>query len=228
MTPTSAHAGGQLALPVTLADYATFDNFWPAGNEEIVTALRAKPPAPSLWLHGPAHVGKSHLLQANCQRGRECVYLTGVILLEMPAAALDGLERYAQVCVDDVDRLLGDRAREEALFHLYNRLIDHGRSLVLAASRPPTAYEFLLPDLASRLRAAMTLAVEPLDDDGRLAALKLRARSRGFELPSVTGRYLLNHQRRDMRSLCAILDTLDIASLAAQRRLTVPFVKTIL
>ena len=55
-----------------------------------------------------------------------------------------------------------------------------------------------------------------------------RARLRGLELPPETGRYLLNHYRRDMASLCALLDELDLASLAAQRRLTIPFVKGIL
>ena len=78
------------------------------------------------------------------------------------------------------------------------------------------------------MRAALVIALHPLTDEGRLEALKLRAECRGFELPGKTGRYLLNHYRRDMASLCAMLDRLDRASLAARRRLTVPFVKTIL
>ena len=228
MKPTDAHAGGQLALPVSLADYATLDNFYAVGNERVLTGLCAEPAASAIWLFGESNVGKSHLLQAHCHSDKHCVYLTASVLLQMPASALDGFERYARVCVDDVHRLLGARDREVALFHLYNRLLDAGHSLVLTARQPAGAYDFALPDLASRLRSAMTLEVRALHDEGRLAALKLRARHRGFKLPSATGRYLLNHQRRDMKSLCQVLDTLDVASLAAQRRLTVPFVKTIL
>ena len=67
-----------------------------------------------------------------------------------------------------------------------------------------------------------------LNDDEQLEALELRARLRGFELPIETARYLQRRFPRDMRSLCEVLDTLDDAAFAAQRRITVPFIKAIL
>jgi DnaA family protein len=51
---------------------------------------------------------------------------------------------------------------------------------------------------------------------------------RGFELPDETAQYLLRRLPRDMATLCRFLDELDEASLAAQRRLTVPFVKEVM
>ncbi len=222
------NASSQLALPVTLADHARFDNFHADGNETVVAALLAPSLAPAVWLYGTSGVGKSHLLQALCHTDKRCVYLTSAMLLQMPPAALEGFERYARVCIDDVHALLGDREREIALFHLYNRLLDAQGALVFSADRSARNLTFVLPDLASRLRAAVALQVHELDDEGRLAVLEKRADARGFELPSATGRYLLNHYRRDMKSLCAMLDTLDLASLAAHRPLTIPFVKTIL
>jgi DnaA family protein len=56
----------------------------------------------------------------------------------------------------------------------------------------------------------------------------LRAAQRGLELPEDTARYLLRRFPRDMRSLGKLLDDIDTASLSAQRRLTVPFVREIL
>jgi DnaA family protein len=47
-------------------------------------------------------------------------------------------------------------------------------------------------------------------------------------LPAETARYLQRRFPRDMRSLCEVLDTLDDAAFAAQRRITVPFIKQIL
>ena len=38
-------------------------------------------------------------------------------------------------------------------------------------------------------------------------------------------RFLLNRSSRDMKTLIATLDRLDQASISAQRRLTIPFVK---
>ena len=68
----------------------------------------------------------------------------------------------------------------------------------------------------------------PLDDAGRLQVLQLRAQGRGFELPDETGVYLLRRYPRDLPALCGLLERLDQASLVAQRRLTIPFVKAVL
>jgi DnaA family protein len=167
-------------------------------------------------------------LQAVCALDEHGAYLTGTTVSQWPPGALEGFERFARVCIDDVHLVLGDRDREVALFHLYNRLQDRGGVLIVAAPEPPVAFDFALPDLGSRLRASVSLRVDNLDDDGAIAALKLRAGCRGFEMPGATARYLLRHYQRDMGSLCRLLDRLDTASLAAQRRLTVQFVKTIL
>ena len=51
---------------------------------------------------------------------------------------------------------------------------------------------------------------------------------RGFELPPETARYLQRRFPRDMRTLCEILDTLDDAAFAAQRRITVPFIRDVI
>ncbi|TLY95649.1 MAG: hypothetical protein E6K44_02090 [Gammaproteobacteria bacterium] len=67
-----------------------------------------------------------------------------------------------------------------------------------------------------------------LDKHEQQAALQLRARLRGFELPAETLLWLQRRFPRDMRSLYALLDTLDEAALAAQRRLTIPFIREVL
>ena len=48
------------------------------------------------------------------------------------------------------------------------------------------------------------------------------------ELPEETGQFLLRRLPRNMTALCTFLDELDEASLVAQRRLTVPFVKAVM
>ncbi|MBA1845318.1 DnaA regulatory inactivator Hda, partial [Escherichia coli] len=53
-------------------------------------------------------------------------------------------------------------------------------------------------------------------------------RLRGFELPEDVGRFLLKRLDREMRTLFMTLDQLDRASITAQRKLTIPFVKEIL
>src|SRR5258708_6496651 len=77
----------------------------------------------------------------------------------------------------------------------------------------------------SRAAACVVYQLRELDDDGRIEALRLRAAQRGLQLPYETSEYLLKRMPRDMRSLFEILDQLDEASLVAQRRLTIPFIR---
>jgi DnaA family protein len=53
----------------------------------------------------------------------------------------------------------------------------------------------------------------------------LRAHNRGLDLPPDVGRYILQRYPRDLVSLFALLDRIDAASLARQRRITIPFLR---
>jgi DnaA-homolog protein len=83
-------------------------------------------------------------------------------------------------------------------------------------------------DLGSRFAASTIFQLRVLDEAEQQAALQLRARLRGVELPDETSRWLLRHYPRDMKRLYELLDTLDEAALVAQRRLTVPFIREVL
>jgi DnaA family protein len=87
---------------------------------------------------------------------------------------------------------------------------------------------FQLRDLGSRLNGGLVLTLQPLAEPERIAALRLRAEQRGVELPEEVAMFLSRRLPRDMASLCAFLDELDEASLSAQRRLTIPFVRAVL
>jgi DnaA family protein len=98
----------------------------------------------------------------------------------------------------------------------------------MAARPPPALLAWALPDLGSRCAAGAVLQLRALDEAEQQQALQLRARLRGFELPEETSRWLQRRFPRDMRRLYGLLDTLDEAALAAQRRLTVPFIREVL
>ncbi len=225
----------QLTLGLGLKDEATFDNFYAGKNIEIIAALKEVAAGHGdnfFYLCGNRGQGCSHLLQACCHyayhQQLSSVYLPLSNLLQLTPDVLNGLESLDVVCLDDLHTIAGNRVWEEALFHLYNRIYDAGGRIVMAAHDLPKAINIQLPDLVSRLAWGVIYQLHPLNDEEKLSALTMRAHRRGISLSDEVGKYILTHCPRHMGTLFAALDALDNASLAAQRRLTIPFVKEVL
>lgn len=225
----------QLPLGITLRDSARFVTFWPgpnAGAMDYLARLTGPGTDMGAWLWGPAAVGKTHLLQAVCsaadQAGQDTGYLPLASLSAVGPGVFEGWGVRDLLAVDDVDLVAGRADLERALFRLYNDLAEHGGRLVISSVAAPGALSLGLADLASRLGALVVFQMQALDDAGMVDALRLRARGRGLELPDDTARFLMRRLPRDMASLCGWLDRFDMASLSAQRRLTVPFVREVL
>lgn len=224
----------QLALGLKLRDSSVFASYFAGRNQATVEALRAtavgQPPT-CIFIHGPAGAGKTHLLQALCasvaQQGHSVAYLPLPDLIAMGPELLSGCGELACVCIDDIESIAGRPDWERAVFTLHQQLDERQGRLMVAAHAPPAATGIELADLRSRLGGGLVLSLQLLDEAEQIEALQLRAQIRGFDLPLDTAQFLLRRLPRDMTSLCAFLDELDGASLAAQRRLTVPFVREI-
>jgi len=225
----------QLPLGVRLRDDATFANYYPGANAAALGYVERMCETDADWaenliyLWGAPGIGRSHLLQAACLRmeqfGGRAVYLPLDAVAMYGPQLLDNLERCDLVCIDEVDLVAGHPTWEEALFHLFNRLRDAGRRLLLSASAPPREVPIKLPDLKSRLTLALVFQLHGLSDEDKLRALQLRASRRGLHLTDEVGRFILTRGSRSMNSLFELLEQLDHASLQAQRKLTIPFLK---
>jgi len=222
----------QLALPLQLQDHAVFESFWPAGNDALLaylTELCGRGAGPGCWIWGAAATGKTHLLQAVCDRsGDRSVYLPLALFVEAGPEVLDDLENRQFICLDDIDTIAGVPEWERSLFELCNQVQDSGGILIISAGATARECGFTLKDLESRFSKLPPFHSQPLADSDRVKALQLRAKLRGLALPIETANYLLTRRKRDMASLYALLDMLDLEALRAQRRLTIPFVKTVL
>jgi len=225
----------QLPLGVRLRDDATFANYYPGANAAALGYVERLCEAEAGWtesliyLWGGEGVGCSHLLQAAClrfeQHGEPAVYLPLAEVVEYGPELLDNLEQCELVCLDDLDAVAGRADWEEALFHLFNRLRDSGRRLLLSASASPRELPVQLADLQSRLTLALVFQLQSLSDEDKLRALQLRASRRGLHLTDDVGRFILTRGARSMSALFELLERLDQASLQAQRKLTIPFLK---
>ena len=216
----------QLLLDLKPEQPPTLDNFVAGANNELLARLRDladNHAYEAVYLWGPDGCGKSHLLAATATRAvcrRPAIYLD--------AATLDGEIPTATrmlIVIDDVHNL-GDAA-QVALFRTFNAARLAGLAIVLSGNVPP-AQLALREDLRTRIGQAMIYEMKLLSDEEKSAALTRHAMLRGMRVDAGLVRYLLEHGRRDLPSLMAVLDALDKATLQRQRPATLPLLKEVM
>ncbi len=223
----------QLPLSFRYPAHQRFSEYIAGDNGVAVAAVErlvADHEAPWVFLSGPEGSGKTHLLIAACQAAttRHAQYLPLRGLGAHAESALLATQDIDLLAIDDVQAIAGDRGAEIALFDLFNRARAAGASLLFAARQGPGLLPVSLPDLTSRLSSCSRLSLKPLEERERRDVLKARAAARGFELDDEVLDFLFRRHARDLGALLELLDKLDRESLAAQRRVTVPFLRRVM
>lgn len=225
----------QLPLAMRWPAQQRFETFFVGDNGaalDLVQRAAIDAAAPWVFVSGAVASGKTHLLIAACAAataaGRRAQYLS---LRSLPGAAPDAIRALGGsdlLALDDLDAIAGRREAEHALFDLYNRGSAETHTFLFAASRVPAQLGIGLPDLVSRLSACAQAPLKPLDDEARREVLRERAAARGIELDEAALAWLFARTQRDLGSLTTLLDRLDRESLAAKRRVTIPFLRQVL
>jgi DnaA family protein len=225
----------QLPLQFEFRANHTFADFFPGSNQEIIDHLQkcvAGIGEHFIVLWGKPGQGKSHLLQACCHQAQNQnlrSFYFDLAMAKLPdPLMLSGLDECDLVCLDNIEHIAGNPTWEQAFFNFFNQHRDQGHQLIVSASCPPNDLAIQLPDLTTRLNWGLTLKLKTLSDDDRIAALIFKADQLGFEIAPQTGRFLISHYDRNPGSLWTLLEKLNLASLAAKRKLTVPFLKQVL
>jgi DnaA family protein len=204
----------------------------PEGALAQLRALARTPGADWIYVDGGAGAGKTHLGLAVCAEAEACGRRAAYLPLRAAAGrlgdALEALDAVDVVALDGLEAIAGDRADEVALFDFHNRARAAGSAVLYLAAAAPAVLPLVLPDLRSRLGQCTRIALLPLDDDGRREVLRDRARRRGLVLEEAAIEWLLTRTGRDIAQLAALLERIDRESLAAQRRVTVPFLRSML
>lgn len=160
-------------------------------------------PAPALIIYGPEAAGKTHL---------------GAVWQE----------KSSQQFIDDIEQLIGNPEEEEQIFHSYNIAKEEGKSLLLAASSSPQNWQFVLPDLASRLKAAPSVEIAP-PDDTLLAAMLLKLfRDRQQDVKEEVIQFILPRIERSYNAARKLVEQADHAALSKKQGITIPIVSKFL
>ncbi len=219
----------QLNQTATLADFSWGDKPWL--QEQLMHTLHGEGER-VLYIWGPPGCGKSHVLQACCQTARHAqgsIYLPLDLLHAYGPGILDGIEEQSLIAIDDLDIIAQNPAWEEAIFHVYNKIRDSGRHcLLLSGTCAPMNMPIRLADLRSRLSGGLVIQLQELPDLEKIKILQHHAHGRGLTISANVAHFLLRRCTRNLHDLLQCLNQLDEASLIAQRKITIPFVKQVL
>ena len=185
------------------ADFVVAD-----ANRDAVAWIDRWPdwPAHALAIHGPKGCGKTHL--AHVWQAK-----SGAVALIQPLA--DGIPPPPRVVLDE------PRAwTETALLHLYNALREAGGHLLIASEIPPARWNVTLPDLASRLAGMPAVALAAPDDELLISVMAKQFSDRGLEVNDDVLRYVASRIERSVAAAAKMVDKIDRAALAEQRKVT--------
>ncbi|MGB0665120.1 MAG: DnaA regulatory inactivator Hda [Pontibacterium sp.] len=233
---TSTKDTPQLPLGLTVRDNARFDNFIAEHNDIVCDLLQAcvKHRAESfVYLWGDSGSGRSHLLQATCHAaavsGQKPLYLPmKKLMAQMRPEVLMGVEDSDVICIDSIEALVGNKEWQEATFHLFNRIIQHNRLLVIAGNAEPYSLGIELKDLVTRLNSGVAHWIHRLSKEDVQRVIKNRIIARGMRIDDPVVEYITDHASLDLRDVTKLIETLDQKSLAEKARLTKTFVKRVL
>lgn len=200
-----------LDLPVRAA-FGRGDFMVSPSNAAALAALDGPWPQGKLVLTGPAGSGKSHLAQV-WVGDHGALALKGADLADIAVGLIDPVA----VLVDDADRVSGCQAAEQALFHLHNLVMAAGGQLLLTGQTAPARWPVVLPDLASRLAATATAALNAPDDNLLAGLLVKLFADRQLRVSPELIAYLVTRMDRSFPAAGALVAALDARALVDQR-----------
>lgn len=197
------------------------------GNQDAVSWIDMWPewPAPVLVLHGPAACGKTHLA-AVWKNLSQAASIDPSSLAT--TSADDILSRGQHFLIDPVDPWIGDREAETTLFHLYNLAKENRRTILMTMRTAPVRLAFAIPDLASRLRAAPSVAIQPPDEMLLGAVLVKMFNDRQINISEDVLNYVLPRMERSFASAREIVEKADQIALAEKKPVTIALIRHIL
>lgn len=184
-------------------DYS-FDNFISGPNNRLAYAAAvavADQPGTAynpLFIHGGVGLGKTHLLQAICQKilnanpDYQILYVScDAFMNQFFECVRSGKmsefhQRYRHVdmlVIDDIHFLADKERSQEEFFHTFNELYQHNKQIVLSSDAAPNEIPKLEERLVSRFNWGLVAQVGKPCFETRIAILKAKAQLRSADIP---------------------------------------------
>ncbi len=206
----------QLAFALPHAESLTRDNFLAGpANAAGLALIDSWPEWPNriMLLVGPEGSGKSHLAAIWAEEAGA----RSTTAHALTAAAVPGALATGALVVEDLKSSDFD---ERALFHLMNLAREDEASVLITARVPPSAFQFELRDLRSRLRAVPTVSLLPPDDQLFRALIVKLCADRQLSVDEAVVSYLTTRIERSYAAARQAVELLDSEALRLGRPVT--------
>lgn len=205
------------------------DFFVSACNEFAVHWIEKWPtgwlPFPALILYGQRGSGKTHLAEV-WRKLANADFLSAEEFITLSHDDL--LSRQNNLAIDRIDLLVGDRAQEEKLFHLYNHCQQSGIFFLGLSRISPENLSFEIKDLASRLRGAPNAEIAAPDDDLLFKVLAKRFHDQGYNVAEAVLAFAVTRMERSWEALDHLVDDAIKLATAQKKQITLPLLRELM
>ncbi|MBT32508.1 MAG: chromosomal replication initiator protein DnaA [Thalassobius sp.] len=119
--------------------------------------------------------------------------------------------------IDDIQFLAGKEKTQENFFHIFNRLHQSGRQIIMTSDCPPRSLQGLQERLLSRFKWGLTADIQIPDYETRVAIVQTKMSNEGVEVPNEVIEYLARNVDSNIRELEGVLISL-IANASFMRK----------
>lgn len=200
----------------------TFDNFVPGKANQLARAAAmqvADNPGTSynpLFIYGGVGLGKTHLMHAVGNHvtsrfpGAKVRYLHAAqyisdVVKAYQQKSFDEFKRYYHsldaLLIDDIQFFTGKDRTQEEFFYAFNALIESRKQVIITCDTYPRDIAGLGERLKSRFSWGLTVAIEPPEQEMRVAIVLKKAEAVGLSIPEEVAFFVAKHIRSNVREL---------------------------
>lgn len=196
-----------------------------------------------MFIHGGVGLGKTHLLQAVCQKVLErqkdarILYLScdNFINQFINSVEIGDMQQFRfrfrhveMLIIDDIHFLAGHDRTQEEFFHTFNTLYQQQKQIILSADSPPSEIPELEERLVSRFNWGLVARIEKPCYETRVAIVQKKAKMRGIALPEDVVCYIASKVENNTRELEGAITKIQGMSQLQGGRIDIELAKTAL
>lgn len=201
----------------------TFDSFVVGQSNQFAHAASlavAENPkeahANPLFIYGGVGLGKTHLMHAighfmhRNDPTKRILYVTSEQFTNEFIASIqtnrneEFRRKYRSqdlLLIDDIQFIADKESTMDEFFHTFNELHGRDKQIVLTSDKPPKDIQKLEQRLISRFAWGLVVDIQAPDLETRIAILRNKAQSDGFDVPDEVINYIATHVKSNIREL---------------------------